>query len=183
MRPTSPSLLAALTVLSGTAGWAGARLADGLGGRALQIPPSAPLAMAIFAVALLIWTLLARPRLLRKPGTRPLAPLVAARSAALALAASRTGALVLGLYGGAAVGLMPRWNTGQGRESVLASGLSAVGALLVMVIGLWLEKLCRVRDGDDHNGASGTTGRVVDGNPEPAARNARPAGRAVRKPI
>jgi hypothetical protein len=139
--------------------------------------------MAVFAVALLIWTLLARPRLLRKPGTRPLAPLVAARSAALAMAASRTGALVLGLYSGAAVGLMPRWNTGQGRESVLASALSALGALLVMVIALWLEKLCRVRDGDDENGATGATGRVIDGNPEPAARTAHRSERPVNRPI
>jgi hypothetical protein len=183
VRPTSSSLLAALAVLAGTAGWAGARLADGLGGRALQVPLSAPSTMAVFAVALLIWTLLARPRLLRKPGTRPLAPLVAARSAALAMAASRTGALVLGLYSGAAVGLMPRWNTGQGRESVLASALSALGALLVMVIALWLEKLCRVRDGDDENGATGATGRVIDGNPEPAARTAHRSERPVNRPI
>jgi hypothetical protein len=175
VRPTSSSLLTALAVLAGTAGWAGARLADGLGGRALQIPVSAPLTMAVFAVALLIWTLLARPKLLRKKGSRPLPPLVAARSAALAMAASRTGALVFGLYSGAAVGLLPRWNTGQGRESVLASGLSALGALTVMVVALWLEKLCRVRDGDDENGATGSSGRVVDGNPEPAARRAEPA--------
>jgi hypothetical protein len=170
MRPTPISLLATLAVLAATAGWAGVRLLDGLAGRSVQVPVSAPATLAVFALSLLMWALLARPRLQRRPGTKPLNPIVAARTAALAMAASRTGALVLGAYLGSAMGLLPRWNTGGGRDSVLASLITATCAAAVVGIALWLERLCRVRDGDDEGNGAGATGTVTGGNPEPAAR-------------
>ena len=57
------------------------------------------------ALALVLWARGTRARLARRPGTRPIEPLVAARTAALAMAGSRTGAAVAGFYLGVALAL------------------------------------------------------------------------------
>jgi len=43
-----------------------------------------------------LWTYFAKPRLKREPGARPFPPLASARLAVLALAGSRTGAVIAG---------------------------------------------------------------------------------------
>ena len=169
MKPTPLSLLVTLALLAGTTGWAVARLFDSVVGRTLEIPVSAPLTMIVLTLSLFVWTVLARPRLLRKKGAKPMPPLLAARTAALAMAASRTGSLVLGLYLGLAIGLWPSWSTQQGRDSVISGVVTAAAAKILVLVALWLERICRIKDGDDQQGGSAAaTGRGA--SPEPAAR-------------
>lgn len=152
MTPTRIRLLVVLAVLAGAIGWAVAVLVSGLAGRAVPVTWLAPLALWFLAVALLVWTLLARPKLQRRKGSRRMAPLVAARTAALAMAASRTGALVAGFYLGLAIGTLPAQHTPAGSESLWAALASAAGAIVLVVAALWLEHLCRLPsdgDGDD----------------------------------
>lgn len=170
--PTRPRLLLILAVLATTAGWSITRLIDAFASRTLPIGPSAAVSMGALTLALLIWTLLARPRLLRRPGSTPMPPIVAARTAALALAASRTGALVLGCYAGIGMALVGRWSTDAGRRGALIAGLTALLALAFTVIALWLERLCRITDDSGARGsAPGAAGSSGPGNPAPATRS------------
>ena len=74
----------------------------------------------------------------------PMDPLVAARSAAMAMAASRIGALVAGFYAGIAVGMAPHADTVSGAQIIWAAVAASVGAVGLVAAALWLEHLCRL---------------------------------------
>jgi 4-amino-4-deoxy-L-arabinose transferase-like glycosyltransferase len=150
--PTRPRLLVALVALAAVVGWGITRLWDAFANRSLPVPWTVPLVMLLLAIALALWARGTRARLARKPGTTPMDPLVAARSAALAMAGSRTGALVGGFYLGVAIGLAPGWDVAFVRERVIISLLTALTSGLVVASALWLERVCRIppsSDGDD----------------------------------
>lgn len=156
MTPTRIRLLLTLGVLAGSIGWAAAVLVDHQSGRVVPIPWLAAFTLWFLAIALLIWTMLARPRLKRKPGHRPMAPLVAARTAALAMAASRTGSLVAGFYAGISIGTLPSRSTEAGTDTLWISLVSAAGALALTAAALWLEYSCRLpTDGDSDDSGLG----------------------------
>jgi hypothetical protein len=142
--PTRPRLLVALVVVAAAVGWGVVTLVDAFADSSLPVPWTAPVVMVVLAVALALWARGTRARLAGRPGTTPMDPLVAARSAALAMAASRTGALVAGFYAGVAVALVPSWEVAYVRERVVISILTVVGAGLVVAAALWLEHVCRV---------------------------------------
>ena len=144
MRPTRLRLLGALAVLSATFGWALVRVVDAYSTSSIPIPWTAPVAMGILALGLALWTRGTRDRLARKPGTTRMDPLVAARSAALAMAAARTGALVGGLDAGIAIGLVPGWGASYAKERVILAAVTVAASVLVVLAGLWLERVCRL---------------------------------------
>jgi len=144
MTPTRPRLLAALVVLSAAVGWGVVRLVDAYLDRSLPVPWTAALVMLVLAIALALWARGTRARLAGRPGTKPMDPLVAARSAALAMAASRTGAIVAGFYAGVTVGLLPGWSVAYVRDRVVVSAVTVLTASLVVAAALWLERVCRV---------------------------------------
>ena len=151
MRPTRVRMLLMLVVVTAALGWALAQVVSTLTGRALPVPWLASVTLLSLAVALLIWTLLCRPRLPRRTKlgerirpTNPLPPLVAARTAALAMAASRVGSIVGGLYLGILIGETSNASTVAGRSALLLAGLAAAGALAMAVVGVWLEAMCRL---------------------------------------
>ncbi len=144
MTPTRPRLLVVLAVVGAVVGWALTRLVDAYAGRSLPVPWTAPVVMALLAFALVLWTRGTRARLARKPGTKPMEPIVAARSAALAMAGSRTGAVVGGFYLGVAVALSGSWEVPYVRELVLLSLATVLGSVGVVAASLWLERVCRL---------------------------------------
>lgn len=149
MKPTRTRLLVAIAVVLAAVGWGVTRLVDAFAGRSLPVPWTAPAVMVVLAIALALWARGTRDRLARKPGTKPMEPLVAARSAALAMAASRTGAVVAGFYVGVAIALAPMWEVAYVRERVIVSLVAVVGAVLVVLAALWLERVCRIPPQDD----------------------------------
>jgi len=153
MTATTVRLLVALGVLATAVGWGFAKVWETLVGRYLPVPWTAAGALALLAAALLIWALMVRPRLRHAPRARPLEPLVAARTAALAMAASRTGAVAGGVYLGIAISFISLWSIDAGRERVLSSGAAVLASLAVVVIALWLERMCRLPEqmNDDDN--------------------------------
>lgn len=76
-------------------------------------------------------------------------PLLAARTAALAMAASRAGSLVAGFYAGVALASLPHRDTPAGLATTWASAASTVGAFVLVVAALWLEYMCRLPLDDD----------------------------------
>ncbi len=152
MIPTRLGLLATLALLAAVVGWCVVGLFDSVVGRSLPVPWTAPAALLVVALALFIWALLLRPRLQHKRGTTPVSPFVAARTAALAMAASRTGALVGGFYLGAVVAFVPSWFAEAPRERVVVGSVAVIASVLVVLAALWLERICRLPDQGDGEG-------------------------------
>jgi len=146
MTPTTWRILAAIAVPAAALGWAVTRLVDAYASRAIAVPWSLPVVMLGLAGVLALWTRSVRARLAGKPGTTPVPPLLAARTAALALAGSRTGAVVGGFYAGVLLGLVPGRESDYVRTLLLAAGLTVVGSVLLVVVSLWLERVCRLPD-------------------------------------
>lgn len=171
MTPTRLRLLVALAVVAAALGWGLLVATQGRSGRVVPVPWLAAATMWFLAVALLLWTLLARPRLQRKEGHRPLSPFVAARTAALAMAASRTGSLVAGFYIGLGLAVIPSRESPAGSASLWAAGLTALGSIALVAVALWLERLCRLPNDGDNGGGQ----RVVPPSPrgEPGSASAR----------
>jgi hypothetical protein len=150
--PTSARLLAALCVVSAVAGWVLADMVDRLAGRSVPVPWTAAATLAILAVALLFWSFGIR----RRVREGQVDPFVAARTAALAMAASRTGAIATGVYAGFLVWFAGQWWIEAARARGLASAAAVVAGLLMVAAALWLERVCRIRDGgeDDDDGSA-----------------------------
>ena len=145
MKPTRAGLLVAIGVCALAVGLGLAWLSDGWTGRVISVPWLASGAIWLLAIALGVWTYLLRPRLRRDPGTRPVPAIAAARTAALAMAASRTGALVAGIYAGIGIGTASALQTPAGAATFWASVVAAGGALALILIALWLESICRIK--------------------------------------
>lgn len=149
MKPTRIRTLAALAVVSAAVGWGLVQVVDSWTGRLLPVPWLAAAAMWLLAAATVYWAFSCRPRLQGQPGTRPLPPIVAARTAALSMAASRGGALVAGFYGGVAIAMVSSIGVPSGVAAFWSATFASVGALALVVAALWLEHICRLPIGPD----------------------------------
>ena len=162
MKPTSIPWLLGVGLISALLGWGFAAWVDA-NGRLPAVPWMAVVFIWVVAGFVGAWALASRRRLHPKPGAPRMAPLTVARTTALALAGSRTGAVVFGLYGGIAVRLLEETGVAAGRERLLASALAALGGLVLAALSLWLEHLCRLPEDPDEASA-----RVTGGDPDPA---------------
>jgi len=144
MTPTRARLLVVLAVVGAVVGWSLSRLVDAYVGRSLPVPWTAPVVMGMLAVAIVLWTRGTRARLARRPGTKPMEPIVAARSAALAMAGSRTGSVVAGFYLGVAIALSRGWDVPYVRELTLLALATVLTSGAVVAASLWLERVCRL---------------------------------------
>jgi hypothetical protein len=145
--PTSLRLLLTLGVLSAVVGWLLADVVDEIAGRSVPVPWTAPATLLILAAALLFWALGMRRRI--KEGQ--VDPFVAARTAALAMAASRTGAIAAGVYTGFLIWFSGQWAIEAARDRGSASAAAVLAGLLVVAAALWLERICRIGDQDDED--------------------------------
>jgi ABC-type thiamin/hydroxymethylpyrimidine transport system permease subunit len=144
MQPTRMRLLVGIAVISGAVGWGLVRIVDSWSGRLVAVPWLAAGSLWLVAGAVAYWAWSSKPRLQRRPGSKPMDPIVAARSAALAMAASRIGALVTGLYGGIAIAMLGKLTTESGLRTFWAAGVATLGALALTIAALWLEHVCRL---------------------------------------
>ncbi len=146
MQTTKISRLAVIAVIFVAIGFALTQILMGQSSRSLPVPAMAAGALWILGGACGIWTFFAKPRLKREPGTSPFPPLAAARIAVLALAGSRTGAIIAGFYAGVALASVGSVDTPAGWSATINGFLAALGGALLVVSSLWLESLCIARD-------------------------------------
>ena len=83
-------------------------------------------------------------------------PIRAARSLALAQAGALTGAALIGLYAGQALGMAPDWDLQASRRLLWGYAGGLLAALWLLVAGLLAQSWCRIpprdRDGDSPTG-------------------------------
>jgi hypothetical protein len=151
MGQTKLSHLAIIFIVLGAIGWASAEIVQGQTGRSIPVPGLAPAALWILGVSVGLWTFFAKPRLERKPGAQPFPPLASARIAVLAMAASRTGAVIAGFYLGVALVAVGQSATPAGWSTMISAFLAAIGSIILVVSGLWLESMCVARNEADGN--------------------------------
>jgi hypothetical protein len=105
--------------------------------------------VALLAIAELYIALVTRSRLAGHHGTRPINPLVVARTAALAKATSVVGALAMGAYAGFFGWVIQLESTTATRDTRTA-GIGIGLSVLLVAAASFLEHVCRVpHDPDD----------------------------------
>jgi hypothetical protein len=156
MQQTKISMLAVLAILAAAVGWSFAKLWPTLFDQGMPVSVGSAIAMVLVFVTLLIWTLMTRARL--KPGAtlNRLHPIVAARTAALAMSASRVGSLAFGFYVGVFLANIVAGYSSAGTDRIRISVVTAVASLLTAAVALWLERICQIKEppsnGDSING-------------------------------
>ena len=120
-----------------------------------QIPLFAGATFGVLGAAEAVAGNMLRARIRRRPGTRPVQPLVAARAVLLAKASSLAGAIMTGVWGGLLAHVVPLAGDVSAAGSDTIAGIVGVVCALGLVAGaLWLEHCCRTPDepGDETNG-------------------------------
>ena len=158
MKPTGIPMLIAITVIGVAVGWGLVEIVSGQTGRSVPVPLLAGTAIWLLAIALGAWTWFLRPRLRKEPGSTPVPPIAAARTAALAMAASRTGAVVAGIYAGIAVATVTALSTPAGASAFASAILASTGSIVLAAAALWLESMCRLPDDDESDNGAGRVG-------------------------
>ncbi|MCM3925647.1 DUF3180 domain-containing protein [Frankia sp. AiPs1] len=143
MRPTRPRDLVLAAVVFGILGylllwWAYRSIPT--------LPRTASLSVVVIGLIELQVAVQTRRRWEGRPGTRPILPLTIARLAALAKASSVVGAALAGAWAGVLGYTAPRTDefpTAGG--DAISAGLGLAAAVVLLVGGLVLERVCRVK--------------------------------------
>ncbi len=157
MQQTKVSMLIVLAILAAAIGWSFAQLWPTFFGQGMPVSIGSAIAMILVFISLLVWTLMTRARL--KPGTtlNRLHPIVAARTAALAMSASRVGSLVFGFYIGVLLANIAADFSSAGTDRIRISAVTATASLLTAIVAIWLERICRLKEppseSDSRNGS------------------------------
>ncbi|KOV73793.1 integral membrane protein [Streptomyces sp. AS58] len=147
-------VLVGLFVVSGVLSWAGARLWNSVG-TLPSVPLAAPIVLALIAVVLLATALSLRGRLKaqreRRPGAKGVDPLMAARAVVFGHASALVAALVAGVYGGTGVFLLESLEFPARRDQAIYAGFSVLAAIGVIAAAIFLERVCKLPEDDDHD--------------------------------
>ncbi|MDF3147319.1 MULTISPECIES: DUF3180 domain-containing protein [unclassified Streptomyces] len=156
MRELRIRMLAGIFLVAGVLSWAGARLWNSIG-TLPSVPLAAPIVLAVIAVVLLATALSIRARLRaqreRRPEAKGVDPLMAARAVVFGQASALVAALVAGMYGGTGVFLLELLDTPARRDQAIYAGFSVVTGVGVIAAAIFLERVCKLPEDDEHNGA------------------------------
>lgn len=144
MRPTRPADLVAVLGVVAVLSWLLARVLYGSLPQVGLLTGASLLVLAGVEVGLAV---VLRGRIQRREGARPLDPIMAARSAALAKASSLVGALVAGAWVGLGVHLLAeRGRLAAAVADTPGAVVGLVSALALVAAALLLERTCRTPD-------------------------------------
>lgn len=148
MKPSRPGLLAGLAVIAGVLAWSGLQvwIATGHGEPDLMWRTTLTIALLAVAVFGVGWPV---RQWVNGDKSRRIDALRAARTAALAKAASVAGALLAGLFTGWFVHYLPTAHIAARRSELVGAGADVVVSVLLLAAGLVVERYCRVPPSDD----------------------------------
>lgn len=155
MQPTSVRFLVFVAAVGAAVGYIGASFWDAATGAPPTVPWTAPALLLLLAIGFAAAAHSLRPRLQRKDGHPPLDPFKAARTAVLALAGSRVGAGICGVYLGYGGFLFVDLANPFRRRTLLVTLLAAGAAAAVAAAALWLERVCRVEPPENGEPSAG----------------------------
>ena len=149
MKLTSPLLLLVIGVAVGVLGWLAALLTT----RYSLSTPVLPVTGLITMGVIVALTLVLGVRVLRWRNGRKktmLNPILAAWTLVLAQACAYTGAVLLGWHMGIFVDQLRLWNLRSDQSLTWQALIMAAGGLAMIVVGLVVERFCRIppEDGD-----------------------------------
>ena len=157
MQQTKITMLVVLAILAAAVGWSFAQLWPTFFGQGMPVSVGSAIAMILVFVTLLTWTLMTRARLKPDAKVNRLHPIIAARTAALAMSASRVGSLACGFYIGVLLANLAADYSSAGSERIQISAVTAIASLLTAIVAIWLERICRLKeppaDSDNMNGS------------------------------
>jgi hypothetical protein len=117
------------------------------------LPTPAGAVLLVLAAAELVLAFALRARIERRPGSRPVQPLVAARAVALAQASALGGAVMAGLWLGVLGFLLPRRDElSAAAEDTPAAVVGLISAAALVAAALWLQHCCRTPPPEDDRG-------------------------------
>lgn len=149
MKKTTTSSLILIFLIGASIGYFGSSIYENLTSQLIFIYLNTALAVLLLDITILFWGFNFRNRLLGKYQYIPVAPLVAARTTALALAASRTGAILTGFYLAVAIFFIFSLGNQVTSQRLTNALISAFVAIWLMFLGLWLEHICRIKQPND----------------------------------
>jgi hypothetical protein len=152
VKNTTTSTLILVFLIGASIGYFGSSIYENLTSQLIFIHLNTALAILLLDIAILFWGINFRNRLLGKYRQIPVAPLVAARTTALALAASRTGAVLTGFYLAVAIFFIPSMANQTSSQRLTNALISAFVAIWLMFLGVWLEQICRIKQPNDDDG-------------------------------
>lgn len=156
MRELRIRMLAGVFIVAGVLSWAGARLWNSVG-TLPSVPLAAPIVLAVIAAVLLATAISIRARLKaqreRRPEAKGVDPLMAARAVVFGQASALVAALVAGMYGGTGVFLLESLDIPARRDQAIYAGFSVLAGIGVIAAAIFLERVCRLPEDDEHNGA------------------------------
>jgi hypothetical protein len=162
VRQTKPLVLVVTTVVAVVVAYAVIRFWDHFGsGGVPPVPLSAPITLAVLAVAVLGVALGLRarfaayrkararienglPRDPRERPVKPIDPLQAARALVLAKASGLVGSIFGGIYGGYGLFLLGRLDLGIYRSQALRCGFAFLAGVALVAAAIYLEHVLRV---------------------------------------
>ena len=142
MKPTRIGALIAWCVVAGAASYLIMRVVYT---SLPKLPTLAPASLGLIALAEGVLAVGTRNRLLGRPGTHPVEPMLVARYAALAKASSIVGALAIGAYAGILGYVLPLRDAPQPRDDGIVSAFGIAAGFAVVVAAYALERVCRVK--------------------------------------
>ncbi len=141
VRFTKPRDLLAVGLIAGLLAHLLLRLAYD---RLPPLPTFAGFTLLVIAAADLALGFSLRARIQRKPGSRPVQPLTAARAVALAKASSLLGAIMAGAWAGVLIYVLPVRGQFEAADHDLGSGVVGVVCAVALIgAALWLEYCCK----------------------------------------
>ncbi|HLK43454.1 MAG TPA: DUF3180 domain-containing protein [Thermoleophilia bacterium] len=161
MKPTKPWVLVVTTAVSVALAYTVLRLWDHFGDSIPPVPLSAPITLAVLAVAVLGVALGLRSRLNayrearariangeprdpRERPVKPVDPLQAARALVLAKASGLVGAVFGGIYGGYGLFLLGKLDIAADRAQALRCLLAFIAGVALVAAALFLERILKV---------------------------------------
>lgn len=152
MKNTTISTLILTLLIGASLGYFGSSIYENITSQLIFIHLNTALAVLLLDIAILFWGINFRNRLVSKYSRIPVGPLVAARTTALALAASRTGALLTGFYLAVSIFFITSLANQTSSQRLTNALISAFVAIWLMFLGVWLEQICRIKQPNDDEG-------------------------------